>query len=96
MGSAEYRDQRACLGLERECTVGWGRQRIWGTAFLIIPLTDKASPEKHSRGYTGKGVKWSQCGEKRWKKSERAGLWDKGGQEAELCSMDKWLSLGIF
>jgi hypothetical protein len=31
-----------------------------------------------------------------WRKGKRAGVPDKGGQEAELCSMDTWLSLGIF
>lgn len=77
--------------------LGWGRQRIGGPAFLIIPLTDKASPEKCSRGCTGKGVKWNHCGEKRWKKRVRDRVQDKGGQGAELSSsMDKWLSLSIF
>ena len=89
MCSAEYRDQRACLGLEREHSGEEGRQRIEGTGFLIIPLTDKASPEKCIRGCTGKGVNWSQCGGEKMKKGVRAGVQNKGGQEGELSSTDK-------
>lgn len=35
MCSAEYRDQKACLGLERE-SMGRGKAEYWGTAFLTI------------------------------------------------------------
>lgn len=35
MYSAEYRDQKACLGLEREYS-GRGKEEHWGAAFLTI------------------------------------------------------------
>lgn len=62
--------------------MGGGEQSSGGKAFLTIPLTDKAGPEKFSRGFRRKGV--------------RKRVQGQGGEGAELSSTDESLGVGTF